>query len=150
LAYSPYSPSGDFYCSSYCICVKSRSYFLSSEGAYIANHRQSRRQDKIILSKDLGIHKTSSNVRGEILSYRQRNATPQPFIICHKEIQFRKAVFSMEGGKTLSVGYWVAALFIIVAVFYLPLAKGGLVNLTWWMTILQSLTRCSTGRSIYL
>jgi hypothetical protein len=56
----------------------------------------------------------------------------------------------MEGGETLSVGYWVAALFIIVAVFYLPLAKGGLVNLTWWMTILQSLTRCSTGRSIYL
>lgn len=56
----------------------------------------------------------------------------------------------MEGCETWGVGYWVAALFIVVAVFSLPFAKGGLVNLTWWMTILQSLTRCSTGRSMYL
>jgi hypothetical protein len=56
----------------------------------------------------------------------------------------------MEGGETLGVGYWVAGLFIVVAVFDLPFAKGGLVNLAWLMTILQSLTRCSTGRSVYL
>ena len=88
----------------------------------------------------------------EAKSYHTGNATqpPQPFIICHKEIQYQKTAVSMEGRKTLGVGYWVAGLFIVVAVFNLPFAKGGLVNLTWWMTILQSLTRCSTGRSIYL
>lgn len=88
----------------------------------------------------------------EAKSYHTGNATqpPQPFIICHKEIQYQKTAVSMEGRKTLGVGYWVAGLFIVVAVFNLPFAKGGLVNLTWCMTILQSLTRCSTGRSIYL
>jgi hypothetical protein len=56
----------------------------------------------------------------------------------------------MERSETLGVGYRVAPLFIVIAVFNFSFAKSGFVNLTWWMTILQSLAGCSAGWGVRL
>ena len=57
---------------------------------------------------------------------------------------------SHEGNETLCIWYRIAGSFVVVAVFNFSFSKGGFVNLTCCMAILQSFAGCSAARGMCL